>query len=50
MSSTQYDVRGSNALIRLDYPPVNGLGAALREGLMQRSTARGRRRLSRRSC
>ena len=35
MSSTQYEVRGANALIRLDYPPVNGLGAALRQGLMQ---------------
>ena len=35
MSSTQYEVRGANALIRLDYPPINGLGAALRQGLMQ---------------
>ena len=35
MSSTSYEVRGANALIRLDYPPVNGLGAALRQGLMQ---------------
>ena len=35
MSSTQYEVRGANALIRLDYPPINGLGAALRHGLMQ---------------
>jgi 3-hydroxyacyl-CoA dehydrogenase len=35
MSSTLYEVRGTNALIRLDYPPVNGLGAALRQGLMQ---------------
>jgi 3-hydroxyacyl-CoA dehydrogenase len=35
MSSTQYEVRGANALIRLDYPPINGLGAALRAGLMQ---------------
>jgi len=35
MSSTQYETRGANALIRLDYPPVNGLGAALRQGLMQ---------------
>jgi hypothetical protein len=35
MSSTSYEVRGAAALIRLDYPPVNGLGAALRQGLMQ---------------
>jgi len=35
MSSTQYEVRGACALIRLDHPPINGLGAALREGLMQ---------------
>jgi 3-hydroxyacyl-CoA dehydrogenase len=35
MSSTSYETRGANALIRLDYPPVNGLGAALRQGLMQ---------------
>ena len=35
MSSTLYETRGANALIRLDYPPVNGLGAALRQGLMQ---------------
>jgi 3-hydroxyacyl-CoA dehydrogenase len=35
MSTTSYEVRGTNALIRLDYPPVNGLGAALRQGLMQ---------------
>ena len=35
MSSTQYEVRGQCALISLDYPPINGLGAALRQGLMQ---------------
>ncbi|HYJ97418.1 MAG TPA: enoyl-CoA hydratase/isomerase family protein, partial [Burkholderiaceae bacterium] len=35
MSSTQYELHGANALIRLDHPPVNGLGAALRQGLMQ---------------
>ena len=35
MSSTSYEIRGANALIRLDHPPVNGLGAALRQGLMQ---------------
>ena len=33
--STQYEVRGPTALIRLNHPPINGLGAALREGLMQ---------------
>src|SRR6478735_4771842 len=32
--STQYEVRGRTALITLDYPPVNGLGAALRADLM----------------
>ncbi|HVO06174.1 MAG TPA: enoyl-CoA hydratase/isomerase family protein, partial [Burkholderiaceae bacterium] len=35
MSSTQYEVRGACALIRLDNPPVNGLGAALRAGILQ---------------
>src|SRR5262245_66504064 len=35
MSSTQYEVRGANALIRLDNPPINGRGAALREGIAQ---------------
>ena len=35
MSSTQYEVRGATALIRLDYPPVNGLGAALRAAILQ---------------
>jgi 3-hydroxyacyl-CoA dehydrogenase len=35
MSSTHYEVRDRNALIRLDYPPVNGLGAALRQSLME---------------
>jgi 3-hydroxyacyl-CoA dehydrogenase len=35
MSSTSYEIHGANALIRLDHPPVNGLGAALRQGLMQ---------------
>ena len=34
MSSTRYDVRGRTAVITLDYPPVNGLGAALRCGIM----------------
>ncbi|HET7527056.1 MAG TPA: 3-hydroxyacyl-CoA dehydrogenase NAD-binding domain-containing protein [Burkholderiaceae bacterium] len=35
MSSTQYEVRGAFALIRLDNPPINGLGAVLRDGIMQ---------------
>jgi 3-hydroxyacyl-CoA dehydrogenase len=35
MSSTLYEMRGANALIRMDHAPVNGLGAALRQGLMQ---------------
>jgi 3-hydroxyacyl-CoA dehydrogenase len=34
MSSTRYDVRGRTAVITLDYPPVNGIGAALRTDLM----------------
>jgi 3-hydroxyacyl-CoA dehydrogenase len=34
MSSIQYDVRGQSAVIRLDNPPVNGLGASLRTGLL----------------
>ncbi|HTP72556.1 MAG TPA: 3-hydroxyacyl-CoA dehydrogenase NAD-binding domain-containing protein [Burkholderiaceae bacterium] len=35
MSNVQYEVRGANALIRLDNPPINGLGAALRAGILQ---------------
>jgi 3-hydroxyacyl-CoA dehydrogenase len=35
MGSTRYEVRGACALIHLDNPPINGLGAALREGIMQ---------------
>jgi 3-hydroxyacyl-CoA dehydrogenase len=35
MSSTRYDVRGRTAVITLDHPPVNGLGAALRTGLIE---------------
>jgi 3-hydroxyacyl-CoA dehydrogenase len=35
MSSTHYDVRGHTAVITLTYPPVNGLGAALRSGILQ---------------
>jgi 3-hydroxyacyl-CoA dehydrogenase len=34
MSSTRYDVRGRTAVITLDNPPINGLGAALRAGFM----------------
>jgi 3-hydroxyacyl-CoA dehydrogenase len=34
MSSTRYDVRGRTAIITLDNPPINGLGAALRAGFM----------------
>jgi len=34
MSSTRYEVRGRTAVITLDSPPVNGLGAALRSGIV----------------
>jgi 3-hydroxyacyl-CoA dehydrogenase len=34
MSSTRYDVRGRTAVITLDAPPVNGLGAALRTDIV----------------
>lgn len=34
MSSTRYDVRGRTAVITLDYPPINGLGAGLRTDLL----------------
>jgi 3-hydroxyacyl-CoA dehydrogenase len=34
MSSTRYDVRGRIAVITLDNPPINGLGAALRSDFM----------------
>ncbi len=34
MSSTRYDVRGRTAVITLDSPPVNGLGAALRTDIV----------------
>ena len=34
MSSTRYELRGHTALITFDHPPVNGLGAALRTGIM----------------
>ena len=34
MSSTHYDTQGHTALITLDRPPVNGLGAELRTDLM----------------
>ncbi|MBE7419520.1 MAG: enoyl-CoA hydratase/isomerase family protein [Ideonella sp.] len=35
MSSIGYELRGSTAVLTLDHPPVNGLGAALRQGLLQ---------------
>src|SRR5512140_3856587 len=35
MSTTRYDVRGQTAVITLDYPPINGLGSALRTELLQ---------------
>ena len=35
MSSTRYDVRGHTAVITFSSPPVNGLGAALRSGILQ---------------
>jgi len=34
MSSTRTEVRGRTAVITMDHPPVNGLGAALRSGLI----------------
>jgi 3-hydroxyacyl-CoA dehydrogenase len=34
LMSTRYEVRGRTAVITLDYPPVNGLGAALRADLL----------------
>ncbi|WP_165857143.1 3-hydroxyacyl-CoA dehydrogenase NAD-binding domain-containing protein [Marinobacter sp. JSM 1782161] len=34
MSSAHYDVNGDTAVIRLDNPPVNGLGLALRQGIV----------------
>jgi 3-hydroxyacyl-CoA dehydrogenase len=33
-TSTQYDVRGTVAVVTLDNPPVNGLGYALRTGIV----------------
>ncbi|KXF49976.1 3-hydroxyacyl-CoA dehydrogenase [Rhodococcus sp. SC4] len=33
--STQYSVSGSVAIIRLDNPPVNGLGLATRQGILR---------------
>jgi 3-hydroxyacyl-CoA dehydrogenase len=35
MSSTSYEQRGANALITLNNPPVNGLGAALRQEFLR---------------
>jgi 3-hydroxyacyl-CoA dehydrogenase len=34
MSSTRYELRGHTAVITFDHPPVNGLGAALRTGIL----------------
>ena len=34
MSTAHYDVNGDIAVIRLDNPPVNGLGHALRQGIV----------------
>ncbi len=34
MSTAHYDVHGTIAVIRLDNPPVNGLGLALRQGIV----------------
>ncbi|NMT62657.1 3-hydroxyacyl-CoA dehydrogenase NAD-binding domain-containing protein [Marinobacter orientalis] len=34
MSTAHYDLNGSIAVIRLDNPPVNGLGFALRKGIV----------------
>ncbi|MEP1215928.1 MAG: 3-hydroxyacyl-CoA dehydrogenase NAD-binding domain-containing protein [Marinobacter sp.] len=34
MSTAHYDVNGAIAVIRLDNPPVNGLGLALRQGIV----------------
>ncbi|MEO9524596.1 3-hydroxyacyl-CoA dehydrogenase NAD-binding domain-containing protein [Marinobacter alexandrii] len=34
MSTAHYDVYGNVAVIRLDNPPVNGLGLALRQGIV----------------
>jgi 3-hydroxyacyl-CoA dehydrogenase len=33
--TTRYELRGACAVITLTYPPVNGLGAALRTGILQ---------------
>ena len=35
MNSTRYEVRGTTAVITMDNPPVNGLGAALRSGIVE---------------
>ena len=35
MSSTTYDLRGAVAVITMSHPPVNGLGAALRSGILE---------------
>ena len=35
MSPTRYEVRGATAIVTLDHPPINGLGAALRAGIVE---------------
>jgi 3-hydroxyacyl-CoA dehydrogenase len=35
MSTAHYEVNGNTAVIRLDNPPVNGLGLPLREGIVE---------------
>ncbi len=35
MSSTTYELRGAIAVITMSHPPVNGLGAALRNGILE---------------
>ncbi|MBP6901462.1 MAG: enoyl-CoA hydratase/isomerase family protein [Burkholderiaceae bacterium] len=35
MNPTHYQVRGSTAVITLDHPPINGLGLALRSGIIE---------------
>ncbi len=35
MSRIQYEQRGPTALLTLNHPPVNGLGAAVRQGLLE---------------
>ena len=34
MASTRYEIHGHTAIVTMDHPPVNGLGAELRAGIM----------------